>query len=819
MKHVLLLITAAVAMAILTIVPAGAQQIRTLRSEMEVIRDSLGANFIYDSAIELNVPYSGKPMNDIIKSNSKEHSVILEECLMALFSGTGINYEIMKRYIVLTKSDSRMKAKDFTVLTKEQTDSIPESIITAYVERQYNSTQTGHHSIDFKRFGKGFAALGSPDVIKEIRSLPGVSEGTELLSGMYVHGGNGTDNLFLLDGVPLYQVTHLGGLISSFNTEIIEKLDFYKSGFPSRFGGKSSSVIDIVTRQGDMNSYHGSFNIGLLNGGFQFEGPIIPGKTSFNLSIRRSWFDLFTIPAMAIYNSTLPFGEKNRFRYALTDFNGSITHLFNQDNRLTLNIFYGSDFIRYGHRSIGVKYWEGVRFSGGNGDDLKTRWGNFLASLNWKKRFSDNLSLDAILYYTQVGTKVYLQNNKWDMDKYRPLTTELSINESNNSKLNDISMKTDVVWTPSDAHHIRAGASVTQHFFRQMKDVSSISVQERINTDETYYNTATVHDRDSVRNAYNPQEIALYIEDEISVVRWFKTNIGVRYGTFITGTKNHHSVEPRATVRLQMGQRAAFKLSYSEMSQFVHSLQANYLDIPMSSWEPSTDRILPSRSRQIAGGFHMTLPHNITLNVEGYWKSMSNLYEYCGISSIYPDIRSWESELTNGIGRSYGAEVEVSWNTDRTDISAYYTLSWTERYFKEIWHNWYPARNDNRHKFTINASHRVSKRFDIYLAWNYHTGDRMTIPTQIVGSEVFYSHPYNYKLPDYHRLDIGFNFRKTTKRGNESIWNLSLYNAYCRMNPMFAMFKECHEDDIPYAELRIISAIPIVPSFSYTLRF
>jgi hypothetical protein len=146
-------------------------------------------------------------------------------------------------------------------------------------------------------------------------------------------------------------------------------------------------------------------------------------------------------------------------------------------------------------------------------------------------------------------------------------------------------------------------------------------------------------------------------------------------------------------------------------------------------------------------------------------------------------------------------------------------LSWTERYFKEIWHNWYPARNDNRHKFTINASHRVSKRFDIYLAWNYHTGDRMTIPTQIVGSEVFYSHPYNYKLPDYHRLDIGFNFRKTTKRGNESIWNLSLYNAYCRMNPMFAMFKECHEDDIPYAELRIISAIPIVPSFSYTLRF
>lgn len=782
-------------------------QARTLKSEMEFIHHEYGVNFIYDSSLDLTIPYEGKDLADVSKTCRGQRNKGLEACLELLFADTGIRYHIEKQYVVLT------------LFVGERRDSIPESIITAYVERQYNSTQTGLHSIDFRHSGKSFAPLSSPDVIKEIKSLPGVSEGTELLSGMYVHGGDGSDNLFLLDGVPLYQVTHLGGLLSSFNTEMIDNLDFYKSGFPARYGGRTSSVVDIVTRSGDMDSYHGSFNLGLLNGAIQFEGPIIPGKTSFNLGLRRSWFDVFTIPAMAIHNGTLPYGEKDRFRYAMTDLNASVAHLFNRDSKLSLNVYWGSDYVRYGHETLDVKYWEGVRHSGKNAHDLKTRWGNVLASLDWEKTFSDKLDLTTILYYTQVNAAVNLHNNKWGMDASLPAINELSTVESNTSRLHDLAMKADVDWKPSDTHHIKAGGSIIRHFFRQSKDAYAISRQVRAGTDETYYNTTLIHDRDSVRNDYDPFEAAIYIEDEISVAGWLKMNAGVRYAAFMTAQGFHHSVEPRAALRLQMGERTAFKLSYSEMSQFVHCLQANYLDIPMASWQPSTSLVLPSRSRQLAGGFYMTLPHNISFNVEGYWKEMDNLYEYCGISSIYPDISAWESELISGQGRSYGAEAELRWNNGKTELSAYYTLSWTERYFKGIWHDWYPARNDNRHKLTFNASHRFSKTFDMHIAWNYHTGDRVTVPTQIIDGELFYSHPYNHKLPDYHRLDVGFNFRKTTGKGNESIWNLSLYNAYCRMNPMFAMLDDYHMDDIPYAQLRIFSLIPIIPSFSYTLRF
>lgn len=155
------------------------------------------------------------------------------------------------------------------------------------------------------------------------------------------------------------------------------------------------------------------------------------------------------------------------------------------------------------------------------------------------------------------------------------------------------------------------------------------------------------------------------------------------------------------------------------------------------------------------------------------------------------------------------------------DISAYYTLSWTERFFEGIFHDWYPARNDNRHKLTLSATRKFSDKFEMYAGWHYHTGDRATIPTQIIGYNVFYESPYNYQMSDYHRLDIGFNFHRTTKRGNKSTWNLTIYNAYCRMNPMFASFYYyIPEGGSEYKkELVETCVIPIIPSFNYTLRF
>ena len=804
MRHVLTLLT--------TIILAAFPP--TLKSGMESLHEIYGVNFIYDSSIALDIPYKGKPMKDIAPRNARGDQQSLETCLETLFAGTGIDYEIMKSYIVLTKVGSKKKPKDYTIFIEEQHDTINESIITAYTDRRRNATQTGLSRIDGNRFKRGYAVLGSPDLIKEIQSLPGVSGGTELLSGMYVHGGDGSDNLFLLDGVPLYQVSHLAGLFSAFNTEIIENLDFYKSGFPSRFGGKTSSVVDITTRPGDYRNFKGSFNIGLLNGGLQMEGPIVPGKTSFNVAVRRTWFDVFTIPYNIIANLSQPYGDSGKVKFAMTDFNASLNHLFDKDSRLTFNFYTGSDHVRYKWTDLQVKYWEGTRHTGESGHDVNVRWGNILSSIAWKKIFSDDLHLNTTLYYTRSNTDVGQVSEKWEIGRGNMLEIiDRHLAERNYSRLHDLGAKADLDWIPSEYHHLRTGVSYIGHMFRPVRE---FGIRTTENGEVVY------SDDDSYSVDYNASEASAYVEDEISFASWFKANLGLRYNMFAHGDNAYHSFEPRAALRFQLSPMAAMKMSYTEMSQTIHLLRAHYLDIPMSSWLPSTDLVPPMRSRQAAGGIYMNLPHNIVLNVEGYWKTMDNMYEYCGIENIYPDLATWEYQLLSGKGRSYGAEVELGWKTKDTDISAYYTLSWTDRLFDGIWHDWYPARNDNRHKFTVNATHRFGKRFEMYMAWNYHSGDRMTVPTQIIGGDVYYTSPYNYKLPDYHRLDLGFNFRKTTRRGNESIWNLTIYNAYCRMNPMFTMldhYRRSYEDEEYVTTFKTMAAIPIIPSFNYTLRF
>ena len=316
---------------------AGQGAAPTLKSGMEALHQIYGVNFVYDSSIALDIPAKGKPM--------KAYSS-LEAGLEALFSGSGIDYEIMKKYIVLTKAGSKKKPKDYTIFIEEQHDTINESVITALIDPKRNSTQTGLKRIDSKDLNSGFALFSTPDVIKTLQMQPGVSSGTELLSGFYVHGGDGSDNLFLLDGVPIYQVSHLLGLFSSFNTDVISSLDFYKSGFPARFGSKLSSVVDVTTKDGDFNEYHGLFGIGLIDGRLQMEGPLWKGKTSFNVGMRRTWTETLTLPIFAFVNK---FNKPDKVgaRYAFTDLNAKITHKFSETNKLSANFYTGRDVFRF----------------------------------------------------------------------------------------------------------------------------------------------------------------------------------------------------------------------------------------------------------------------------------------------------------------------------------------------------------------------------------------------------------------------------------------------------------------------------------------
>lgn len=690
----------------------------------------------------------------------------------------------------------------------ERRDSIIEAKITAdkYPE-EVSGSQTGHKRLESLDFIYGNVVFSSPDLVKAIQNLPGVNSGTELMSGLYVHGGEGSDNLFLLDGVPMYQISHLGGLFSSFNTDIVERLDFYKSGFPARYGGRMSSVVDISTRSGDFNGYHGTFMIGLIDGRIQFEGPIVKDRTSFNIAFRRSWMDAVLGPAISLANKRNKNGETIGGTYAFYDMNASVTHKFSDDNILSLRFYHGRDHLKLKldtqPSATGYTDGEYQTFSGTDNLHTDIAWGNTLASLNWACRLQDNLKMKTVLYYTGSNADVWYY---WHACPSPENEDDTSMEETNYSRINDIALNTDFNWIPRESHRVKFGASCQFHIYSPARhSISSVG-------DIGDENSASVH--------YTGSEFALYAEDEMIFRDRFSLNLGLRYAMSGVPGKIWNRLEPRIALNVECTENIKFKVSYTEMNQFAHLVSTTYLDIPTNCWLPSTKDIAPMHSRQVAGGIYCSLPHNFRLNVEGWYKTMDNLLEYSGANALFPPLDTWETSFNKGRGRSYGIETEFGWNSERLSLTAYYTLSWSQRKFDDIWPDWYSHRYDNRHKLTLMGRWKISKTVDIYASWNYNSGNWMTVATHIYNpGEVFdriYTRPNNVNLPDYHRLDLGANFRKTSKKGLEHIWNIGIYNAYNRKNVVFVAVDE-REDKSLYGTGRAI--FPIIPSFSYTLKF
>lgn len=721
-------------------------------------------------------------------------------------------------------------------------DTLNAAKVTTDRIRQISRTQTGLTRLDASKINSGFALFNSPDVIKTIQRLPGVASGTELLSGLYVHGGTGSDNLYLLDGMPLYSTSHLIGLFSSFNSDVIEDVDFYKSGFPARYGGRLSSVVDVNTREGDMYEWHGTFSLGLIDGRFQIEGPIVKGKTSMNFGIRRTWLDSITSPALAISNrkSMRKDGKFSRGHYAFWDMNLGITHLISDSDKIRFSFFNGMDKLRggsdkyYGEKDTKTQETTYYKDRMGSQMDIDLGWGSTTAGLTWDHVASDQLSVRTRASYALSNNRIKMKVGQWgwgstvEEDPENKNWAASILTENNRSKVHDFSLRSDFDWIPSESHRIRFGASLQHHIYD--------AARKALYWDEKQGAKTIGTDVDNVQS-FKAEEAALYIEDEIQIGDKFIAAPGLRHSVFLTDGKLYHSPEPRIALRYDMDKSTALKISYTEMSQFVHLVQAVYLDLPTSSWLPCTKEMKPMRSRQIAGGVYKKLPYDLHLEVEGFWKTLSNLYEYSGGFSLYPPIEQWETSFTSGKGRAFGAEVALGWTTEDTDISLAYTLSWSQRFFPEFFNSWYCDRNDYRNMLNITATHKFSDKFDIYAGWTYRTGSRMTLEDQGIGGYVGgwynpeteewqgyrytakYTKPYNIRMPAYHRFDLGVNLRKTTRKGNEGIWNISVYNAYCRMNPIFAIVEWRIDRESKGYVGKYYGLIPIIPTISYTLEF
>lgn len=698
------------------------------------------------------------------------------------------------------------------------------------------STQMGALEINQQTLRSTPVMFGEADIIKTLQLTPGVSSGTEGTAGMYVRGGNVDENLFLIDGNPVYQINHIGGIFSAFNPEAISGMDFFKSGFPSRYGGRLSSVVDVHTKEGNMKEYHGSATIGLISGNLNFEGPIVKDRTSFNISLRRTWLDVLSAPALAIANKiTKKDGIRTRARYAFHDLNLKVNHIFNDRSRMYFSLYNGNDVLKGGTSDFNSR---GSDDHFNYDTDLSLRWGNIMATAGWTYVFNNRLfgKVSGVFtrYHSRLkSTEHNTDGREGDADYYESFSENIT-----NTGITDVGLRTSFDYLPAPAHHIRFGGDYLMHRFRPEYNRSSSWIKD----EEVSAEIGGEYANDLLWG----HEAGVFAEDDWSLCDAVRVNAGLRFSLFNVQGKTYTGLEPRLSMRWLLGENLSFKASYSRMNQYVHLISNSFISLPTDAWMPVTRKLKPLISDQVSAGFYYNLNKDYNFSVEGYYKTLDNLLEYRDGHTFTPSFVNWEDKLTAGEGRSYGAEFMVRKETGRTTGWIGYGLSWADRQFDELnLGKRFPARFDNRHKLNIVVMHKISPKVEISAAWSYASGNHVTLSLENyeelghIGRHNYQGgYPYygsygtidyfdgrnNYQLPAYHRLDLGLKIYRPKKKGRMGIWTISIYNVYSRMNPFMITKSDKKvvdpEGSYKYVPaFRTIGIMPIIPSVSYTYKF
>lgn len=663
------------------------------------------------------------------------------------------------------------------------------------------------------------AFLGEVDILKTLQLLPGVQSGGEGTSGIYVRGGSPDQNLILLDGVPVYNVSHLFGFFSVFNADAIKNVTLTKGGFPARYGGRLSSVLEINMKEGNMREYHGEGSIGLISSKITFEGPIEKEVSSFIISARRTYLDVLAKPFISIYNNTNQFNEQIDPGYFFYDVNAKVNRKFGDKDRVYLSFYGGRDDFKLGYKSPS----EQVSYE----DRVNLEWGNVTSALRWNHQFSNKLFSNVTATYSKYdfnfGTATY--------ETFHNQGDSVSSNVANYiSGIEDLGAKIDFDYIINPEHYVRFGANVTHHTFTP----SAFEIQQDFINENPF---DTIINPDATRAI----EFSTYIEDEMTLFKSLKANVGVHFSGFAVDDVFYYSAQPRLGLNYKLPNDLAIKASYATMTQFIHLLTSGGLGLPTDLWVPTTQEVVPEQSWQTALGFAKTFNDLIEVSIEGYYKEMTGLVAYTEGSSFLDEAfgegGSWENRVTQGQGNSYGGEVFLQKKKGNTTGWVGYTLSWTNRQFDELNNgDWFPFRYDRRHDVSVVLSHKINERISLSGAWVYGTGNAVTIPTsqhlaslpnRLGSTQGFYQPTISRsesrnseRMRAYHRLDLAIEFYKK-KPKYERTWVIGTYNSYNRANPFFIQVWETYNEETETWDrsLRQFSLFPLIPSVAWKFKF
>lgn len=757
-----------------------------------------GKNFVYPSELlrdmRVSVDVTDRP---------------LKEALTIMFRNTEIEWKIKGRNIILKrrvkKAITKTKSNEnhlrpVDLASVEAPEMLEEVVVVSRLEAPaVETSEIGARKLSANDIINTPVMFGESDVLKALQMQPGISGGAEGMAEMHVHGGNADENLFMLDNVPLYQVNHFAGLFSAFNVDAVRYIDFFKSSIPAKYDGRLSSYLDVRTKNGSHEGHHGSFRLGLTSGAFNIDGPV-GRNTSYSVALRRSWFDVLSIPLLALSNASSD-DEKIRFRYAFMDFNGKISHRFN--NRATgfVNIYFGNDILKTGSKDKGESDYAWYE-----DDKFDMHWGNLVAQTGFNYRIRPTLSAEFTAAYTRFFSS--MKHNYYSKDTLPSGISESRSHTDTDNNINDWIFRGDFDWQPNDANRIRFGGGYTLHSFlpsRTARNYESGSLE--------------MSSRDSTQS-YTANEANIYIEDDLRLSDRLRVNAGFHASLFNIGGKTRYGLGPRLSLSYRPSENWAVKAAFARTNQYVHQLCQTYLALPIDQWVPITGDFKPQTADKVATGIYWQSDNRMfAVSLEGYYKTMRNLVDYRDEYYLQPPMEVWNGQLCVGKGTAKGVDIKLEKVFGRLSGHIAYSLAWADRTFPEKnGGHTFPARFDHRHTVNILLNWNISDKVQFNAAWTGHSGNRFTLLPQVWESPQTYGDysplkaPINnYQLPFYHRLDVSLNVRN--RRG---YWTFSLYNAYCHLNTVAIRLTRNGYNKPVFQKVKLL---PIIPSISYTWQF
>jgi hypothetical protein len=701
------------------------------------------------------------------------------------FEFSAIGFE-MKSQVFDLKENIKFNI-ELAVPTKEISEVV---ITTKKKDENIRSAQTGVETLDIRQLSKVPVIFGEKDIIKTMQLTPGIKSGGDGSSGFYVRGGSSDQNLILLDEAPVYNASHLLGFFSTFNSDAIKTATIYKGTQPAQYGGRLASVLDIRMNEGNNKKYRVSGGLGLISSKLNIEGPLKKDKSSFLISARRTYVDMF-----------LKLSNKENLKSSslyFYDLNAKINYKLSKKDRLYISGYFGRD--KLGISGFGLT------------------WGNITGTARWNHIINDKLFSNTSFIVSNYIYNIGIKSNNVDI--------------SINSTLQDYNLKQEFQYFPNSRNKIKFGVNAIHH---------SIIPGQIEASEGSGANTLRQKSKLSLENA-------AYISNDWIANEKLNINYGIRATSFsllgnggdfytytneglLSTTKNYaqnsviktyYNFEPRITASFMYSKSASIKGGYTRNIQNVHLISNTTGDNPTDIWIPSSQNIKPEISDQTSIGWFKNFSDNkYELSFETYYKTMQNQIDYRdGANTQANDLL--EGELLFGKGKAYGLETYIKKTSGKFTGWVSYTLSKVQKQIDGINNNnWYSAKQDRRHDLSVVGIYDLSKKLTLSATFVYYTGSAITLPSgkYYVNNQVqwLYTERNGGRMPAYHRMDIALTwYRKQTEK-YESSWNFSIFNLYGHENAYSITFRE--SSDHTKTEAVQISLFKIIPSVTYNFKF